>query len=46
MILPTDPDRLYEWQERVSIKMDSGIPEAEARRQATAEQSQHTDEIV
>ncbi len=39
MINFLDPDRLYEWQERVAIKMDSGIPQAEAERQSTEEQS-------
>lgn len=34
----TDLDRQYELRERISIKMDSGIPEAEAERQAMAEQ--------
>lgn len=38
MTPPTDPDRQYELHERVAIKMDSGIPQAEAERQAKAEQ--------
>lgn len=31
------PEPLYLLHERVAIKMDSGIPEAEAERQARAE---------
>ncbi len=35
----TDDER-YEFDERVAIKMDSGIPEAEARKQAIREQEE------
>lgn len=31
-------ERLYLWHERIAIKMDSGIPEREAEKQATEEQ--------
>ena len=34
-------DQQYEIDERVAIKMDSGIPEGDAMRQARAERCRH-----